>query len=192
DRSSWLTLIFFSSRRRHTRSKRDWSSDVCSSDLWKTLKLRALADPEELERFPAKRAATGQRRLDPFPHRCHLARHAGHRDDPLAILWDVPARRRAVRIRRRTRRWDEPRLFAVAVGHDHAAAREPRDEIRLQGGVDSRGLAEGRGDRFSGQIVFGRPEPASRDDEIATRERSVESLLGAGQIAAKGLHGQAA
>src|SRR6266496_349803 len=26
-------LIFFSSRRRHTRSLRDWSSDVCSSDL---------------------------------------------------------------------------------------------------------------------------------------------------------------
>src|SRR5699024_11938039 len=25
--------FFFSSRRRHTRSKRDWSSDVCSSDL---------------------------------------------------------------------------------------------------------------------------------------------------------------
>src|SRR5699024_12067744 len=25
-----------SSRRRHTRSKRDWSSDVCSSDLWVT------------------------------------------------------------------------------------------------------------------------------------------------------------
>src|SRR5699024_11772342 len=28
-----LILFFFSSRRRHTRSKRDWSSDVCSSDL---------------------------------------------------------------------------------------------------------------------------------------------------------------
>src|SRR5438874_6069318 len=26
-------LFFFSSRRRHTRSLRDWSSDVCSSDL---------------------------------------------------------------------------------------------------------------------------------------------------------------
>src|SRR5699024_11536224 len=26
-------LMFFSSRRRHTISKRDWSSDVCSSDL---------------------------------------------------------------------------------------------------------------------------------------------------------------
>src|SRR5699024_11369173 len=30
---SVLFLFFFSSRRRHTRSKRDWSSDVCSSDL---------------------------------------------------------------------------------------------------------------------------------------------------------------
>src|SRR5450830_503233 len=27
------TWFFFSSRRRHTMSKRDWSSDVCSSDL---------------------------------------------------------------------------------------------------------------------------------------------------------------
>src|SRR5699024_2009697 len=26
-------MFCFSSRRRHTRSKRDWSSDVCSSDL---------------------------------------------------------------------------------------------------------------------------------------------------------------
>src|SRR2546421_8568582 len=28
-----LVCFFFSSRRRHTRSDRDWSSDVCSSDL---------------------------------------------------------------------------------------------------------------------------------------------------------------
>src|SRR5699024_11569457 len=26
--------FYFTSRRRHTRSKRDWSSDVCSSDLY--------------------------------------------------------------------------------------------------------------------------------------------------------------
>src|SRR5690606_39805257 len=33
--SSELTCVFFffSSRRRHTRFSRDWSSDVCSSDL---------------------------------------------------------------------------------------------------------------------------------------------------------------
>src|SRR2546428_6044258 len=33
---AWLRSTmpcFFSSRRRHTRSDRDWSSDVCSSDL---------------------------------------------------------------------------------------------------------------------------------------------------------------
>src|SRR2546422_6532117 len=28
-----FTFFFFSSRRRHTRCSRDWSSDVCSSDL---------------------------------------------------------------------------------------------------------------------------------------------------------------
>src|SRR2546429_8996852 len=28
-----VSFFFFSSRRRHTRCSRDWSSDVCSSDL---------------------------------------------------------------------------------------------------------------------------------------------------------------
>src|SRR3712207_6868844 len=28
-----MLIFFFSSRRRHTRYWRDWSSDVCSSDL---------------------------------------------------------------------------------------------------------------------------------------------------------------
>src|SRR3984893_19306073 len=37
--SAWLSglLFFFSSRRRHTRWPRDWSSDVCSSDLLASL-----------------------------------------------------------------------------------------------------------------------------------------------------------
>src|SRR2546421_2041686 len=41
DIEDWSILLcvyvffFFSSRRRHTRSDRDWSSDVCSSDLLK-------------------------------------------------------------------------------------------------------------------------------------------------------------
>src|SRR5699024_3387082 len=33
-----LVFFFFSSRSRHTRSKRDWSSDVCSSDLLRLLR----------------------------------------------------------------------------------------------------------------------------------------------------------
>src|SRR5882757_4530303 len=32
-RSEEMICFFFSSRRRHTRYWRDWSSDVCSSDL---------------------------------------------------------------------------------------------------------------------------------------------------------------
>src|SRR5690606_41022487 len=28
------SVFFFASRRRHTRFSRDWSSDVCSSDLY--------------------------------------------------------------------------------------------------------------------------------------------------------------
>src|SRR5207249_7335263 len=34
DHCVFYFVFFFSSRRRHTRSKRDWSSDVCSSDLY--------------------------------------------------------------------------------------------------------------------------------------------------------------
>src|SRR5206468_6694494 len=37
-------LFFFSSRRRHTRSDRDWSSDVCSSDLLRDALARVAED----------------------------------------------------------------------------------------------------------------------------------------------------
>src|SRR5215467_15185971 len=34
-----MIYFFFSSRRRHTRLQGDWSSDVCSSDLERSLQL---------------------------------------------------------------------------------------------------------------------------------------------------------
>src|SRR6266496_5706983 len=40
-------FFFFSSRRRHTRSLRDWSSDVCSSDLAPGNPLFGSSDPNE-------------------------------------------------------------------------------------------------------------------------------------------------
>src|SRR6267378_3624887 len=43
------TVLFFSSRRRHTRSLRDWSSDVCSSDL-DNERVPVRHSEEELER----------------------------------------------------------------------------------------------------------------------------------------------
>src|SRR5699024_5419662 len=39
----------FSSRRRHTRAKRDWSSDVCSSDLVAQFLLSAFLKSEHLQ-----------------------------------------------------------------------------------------------------------------------------------------------
>src|SRR2546429_9262119 len=41
-----MRCFFFSSRRRHTRCSRDWSSDVCSSDLLPHPQL-ATPPPEE-------------------------------------------------------------------------------------------------------------------------------------------------
>src|SRR5690606_40936099 len=37
-----FVCFFFSSRRRHTRFSRDWSSDVCSSDLVGRLQQRGI------------------------------------------------------------------------------------------------------------------------------------------------------
>src|SRR5690349_22102658 len=48
--------FFFSSRRRHTRSLRDWSSDVCSSDLVLLLRVDPASSREQyrwMERFVA-------------------------------------------------------------------------------------------------------------------------------------------
>src|SRR5207237_2139443 len=56
-----VQLFFFSSRRRHTRFKCDWSSDVCSSDLERRLEPTgpqpAAAQPlrRELVHFPEER-----------------------------------------------------------------------------------------------------------------------------------------
>src|SRR6266498_346720 len=44
--------FFFSSRRRHTRCGRDWSSDVCSSDLHRTLYGIKEEVPDDLEPIP--------------------------------------------------------------------------------------------------------------------------------------------
>src|SRR5271156_7047168 len=54
--NSHVAAIFFSSRRRHTRSLRDWSSDVCSSDL-PALIIDQVALQSNIERMAATAAA---------------------------------------------------------------------------------------------------------------------------------------
>src|SRR5437588_1593953 len=48
-------FFFFSSRRRHTRSLCDWSSDVCSSDLEQSLVGRQSATPVAVPVLPVAR-----------------------------------------------------------------------------------------------------------------------------------------
>src|SRR3989440_6087345 len=71
-----LLFFFFSSRRRHTRSDRDWSSDVCSSDLeLEHLPQLARGGVVLPEKTPRARDAP-YRRLDLVLERLH----AGGRD----------------------------------------------------------------------------------------------------------------
>src|SRR3712207_6846935 len=60
-RDVMVGVNFFSSRRRHTRYWRDWSSDVCSSDLgelvWKTPALPVVGGDELYGIQPSPSAA---------------------------------------------------------------------------------------------------------------------------------------
>src|SRR5207253_8471378 len=90
-----------SSRRRHTRWPRDWSSDVCSSDLW-------IADLGDFLTQPL-RWARGQERSDSFVI-----------DDPWPALWECAIliktlgqklmRYRTPQLRRRRSRSEERRV----------------------------------------------------------------------------------
>src|SRR3712207_7445394 len=60
-------LFFFSSRRRHTRYWRDWSSDVCSSDLLTTVPADQLRAAAADARAVTARLATAQRPATQLP-----------------------------------------------------------------------------------------------------------------------------
>src|SRR5690606_11830316 len=71
-------LFFFSSRRRHTRFSRDWSSDVCSSDL---VRLRERSARHRSRRC-ARRAGAGARPR----RRSRASRHHAGQHLPARLL----------------------------------------------------------------------------------------------------------
>src|SRR2546429_4712389 len=60
-------FFFFSSRRRHTRCSRDWSSDVCSSDLVGVAE--HLLHHADVERMPAGKIQPAVDVVDRRPQR---------------------------------------------------------------------------------------------------------------------------
>src|SRR5690349_23981739 len=59
-----LLFFFFSSRRRHTRSLRDWSSDVCSSDLLARIATATEPHRSRFELWERMRTLPGEVRPD--------------------------------------------------------------------------------------------------------------------------------
>src|SRR3712207_8055393 len=83
---SSLFFFFFSSRRRHTRYWRDWSSDVCSSDLVPWMRdcvgglCVPLADAVRLEPVAdGEPAALWEARVAIVDGRAHLCRRSEER-----------------------------------------------------------------------------------------------------------------
>src|SRR6266511_1004946 len=114
-----LAYFFFSSRRRNTRFSRDWSSDVCSSDL--ALDLREVAGPlQQPDRDPRRAAcATGELVGPGGLDRERELRRGAHRDlaqrgglvvpEPLLDREPVAQRRREEAGARRRADEGEPR-----------------------------------------------------------------------------------
>src|SRR5207237_6532628 len=72
-----VAFFFFSSRRRHTRFKCDWSSDVCSSDLfsWTKCPVARIVAHHVLARACAEsRRARGARPCHPGRARARVVR----------------------------------------------------------------------------------------------------------------------
>src|SRR5207249_4256543 len=83
-------LFFFSSRRRHTRSKRDWSSDVCSSDLRDIFGSPLGAD---MARNPLTSSTAACCWIPLFALRCEAARRPELASRPNALLAPDDTRR---------------------------------------------------------------------------------------------------
>src|SRR5207245_8707621 len=112
-------LFFFSSRRRHTRCYRDWSSDVCSSDLYfKSASLRAFS----LERH----AAHSGNLLELFADRLRIERSVSRADLHKHGLRSAGA---ALQVAHRVRRYQ-----SSFVDNDHllAGLLDLRENVRAQ------------------------------------------------------------
>src|SRR5215475_4184273 len=124
-RRIYILFFFFSSRRRHTRFSRDWSSDVCSSDLEPIA--QEMGERTARERDAADRASGLERSLlgdDPPPTQ------VGHQQVEAAELEIAPK--------------DGPHPLGLLLNHDNLAV--PGRVSQGDDAADPQPLALGSGD----------------------------------------------
>src|SRR5437016_10437866 len=110
--SVFFSFFFFSSRRRHTRLVSDWSSDVCSSDLYgRSLDLRYRGQGYELN-VPA--TANVAARFHDEHQRRYGYHHAGREIELVTLRLRVRLRTPPLEVaRRRAARKASGRVAAV-------------------------------------------------------------------------------
>src|SRR6266496_5690238 len=82
-----IFFFFFSSRRRHTRSLRDWSSDVCSSDLGDSIGVSGRKGAHTMIRTPYGHTVYAM--AAEYPSAAALYEAAKHVRDAGFKRWDV-------------------------------------------------------------------------------------------------------
>src|SRR5256885_5829527 len=126
--SGIVYFFFFSSRRRHTRLQGDWSSDVCSSDLY-PLYMTFFSTPEKLEiGVPFVTAGDKPTRREALAYYRRVAEH---------FELDVRQYHAVARVERR------PDGFELVARHPGAAEPETirsRHVVCATGGVESPNL----------------------------------------------------
>src|SRR5688500_19459748 len=78
-------FFFFSSRRRHTRLQGDWSSDVCSSDLYRT-RMPLMQAPARLSMTSPARAAMDSRGKGTLPSPRRSEEHTSELQSPCNLV----------------------------------------------------------------------------------------------------------
>src|SRR3712207_5427469 len=116
----FLFFFFFSSRRRHTRYWRDWSSDVCSSDL---RELRELYRVHSLDKETTVVGLVGKPVSHSLSPHMHNAAFAARRVNAVYVPFDVTDVsgfvRRMAHPRTRELQWNL-RGFSVTAPHKSA------------------------------------------------------------------------
>src|SRR5690606_40559761 len=89
-------LFFFSSRRRHTSFSRDWSSDVCSSDLVvrSCLHLQYFALEQRIQRLDE--CARRPRPMNALPRRAAAAQEQVERAADMTVVVVIRSEERRV------------------------------------------------------------------------------------------------